>query len=141
MAARERYHAVIKAESVDRLPCVFGETRTSTFAACRKQDLSAEQEAEWAAFIAEHTYQTLGKLDFGPLPRPQELMRALTNMLQHNEAPQCLRPPATCPGDGRVMAFGPGYASPFGHGDTGRGTDTATGTTSGGRPESRRRGA
>jgi len=69
MTARQRYRAVVRGEPVDRMPFVFGGPRASTFAAWRKQGLSAEQQQRWSEFVGADPTMGIGKIDFGPVPR------------------------------------------------------------------------
>lgn len=72
MTPRERFLAVAAGQRPDRMPFYFGGPRASTFAAWRKQGLSAEQQAQWQQFVGEDGMTGIGKLDFGPLPRFEE---------------------------------------------------------------------
>ena len=72
MNSRERYRALRKGESVDRLPFVFGGPRASTFAAWRKQGLSDEQQAAFGSLCGFEGESDIGKLDAAPLPAFEE---------------------------------------------------------------------
>ena len=69
MTPRQRYLALMRGQAVDRMPIGFGGPRASTFAAWRKQGLSAEQQANWNAFVGADPSMGIGKLDFGPVPK------------------------------------------------------------------------
>ncbi len=72
MSPRERFRTIVRGEQPDRLPFMFGGPRASTFAAWRKQGLSAGQQAHWAEFIGAEGFVGIGKFDCGPLPRFEE---------------------------------------------------------------------
>src|SRR5512133_1852144 len=59
----------MKGQKVDRVPYLFGGPRASTFAAWRKQGLSAEQQAGFRAFVGADAATGIGKLNFGPVPK------------------------------------------------------------------------
>jgi uroporphyrinogen decarboxylase len=73
MTARERFQAVLRHEKPDRLPHTFGGPRASTFAAWRKQGLSAEQQANWHSFVGEDGATGIGTLDCGWMPPFEEV--------------------------------------------------------------------
>jgi len=56
------------------MPYWYGGPRSSTFAAWRKQGLTEQQEVGWAEFVAEEGFQGIGKLDYEPLPRFDEVI-------------------------------------------------------------------
>lgn len=72
MTQRERYQAIIRGDAVDRLPYIFGGPRASTFAAWRRQGLSAEQQANWGRFIGADGFMGIGKFFAGPWPGREE---------------------------------------------------------------------
>ncbi|PIU94707.1 MAG: hypothetical protein COZ06_17385 [Armatimonadetes bacterium CG_4_10_14_3_um_filter_66_18] len=72
MTPRERLHALIRHEPVDRLPYTFGGPRASTFAAWRKQGLSDELLRTWGAFTGADGGLGIGKFYTGPLPPFEE---------------------------------------------------------------------
>jgi len=73
MTSRERFRKIIRHETPDRLPYLFGGPRESTFGAWRKQGLTEEQEANWEEFIGQDGWAiSIGKTDFGPLPPFEE---------------------------------------------------------------------
>lgn len=72
MTARERWHALIRREPVDRLPYVFGGPRASTFAAWRKQGLTEDLLRDFGRFIGADGSMGIGKLYCGPLPPFEE---------------------------------------------------------------------
>lgn len=72
MTARERWHAILHHEPVDRLPYSFGGPRASTFAAWRRQGLSEELQRNWGSFTASDGGMGIGKLYCGPLPPFEE---------------------------------------------------------------------
>jgi uroporphyrinogen decarboxylase len=72
MTARERWHALIRREPVDRLPYVFGGPRASTFAAWRKQGLTEDLQRNFGRFIGADGSMGIGKLYCGPLPPFEE---------------------------------------------------------------------
>jgi len=66
--------AVVRGERPDRMPFWYGGPRTSTFAAWRRQGLSEKQERDWTEFVSEEGFRGIGKLDFEPLPRFEEII-------------------------------------------------------------------
>jgi len=72
MTPRERYHAVVQRQPVDRMPYTFGGPRESTFAAWMRQGLSAEQRERWTEFVGEDPWQAVGMLYEGPIPPFEE---------------------------------------------------------------------
>jgi hypothetical protein len=56
------------------MPFWYGGPRTSTFAAWRKQGLSEEQHRGWGHFVGEEGFRDVGKVDFEPLPRYEEVI-------------------------------------------------------------------
>jgi len=73
MTSRERFHRIIRHESPDRMPYLFGSPRESTFGAWRRQGLTEEQEANWEGFIGQDAWAiSIGKTDFGPIPPFEE---------------------------------------------------------------------
>lgn len=68
MTQRERFRRIIHHQEVDRIPYIFGGPRASTFAAWRKQGLSAEQQRNWSAFTGADGFAGVGKFFFGPVP-------------------------------------------------------------------------
>lgn len=72
MTRRERFRAITRHEKPDRMFLQYGGPRASTFAAWRKQGLSAEQQAQWGRFVGEDGYAGIGKLDCGWLPPFEE---------------------------------------------------------------------
>ncbi len=72
MTARERFRAIACGQTPDRMPFMFGGPRASTFAAWRKQGLSAEQQSHWAEFVGAEGFVGVGKFDCGPLPPFEE---------------------------------------------------------------------
>lgn len=69
MTPRQRYVAYMQSRQVDRMPFHFGWPRASTFAAWRKQGLSADQQARFREFVGIDASTNIGKLDFGPVPK------------------------------------------------------------------------
>ena len=69
MTARQRYIAYMQSRPVDRMPFRFGGPRTSTFAAWRKQGLSADLQARFHDLVGADAATGIGKLDFGPFPK------------------------------------------------------------------------
>ncbi|HTQ09184.1 MAG TPA: hypothetical protein VMI31_03850, partial [Fimbriimonadaceae bacterium] len=74
MNARERFLTLIRGKRPDRMPFWYGGPRTSTFAAWRRQGLSPAQERNWSEFVSEEGFGGIGKLDFEPLPRFEEVI-------------------------------------------------------------------
>ena len=74
MTPRERFYAIARGESVDRMPYAFGGPRASTFAAWRKQGLSAELQATWGQFTGADPATGPGKLYCGPVPPLEEVV-------------------------------------------------------------------
>lgn len=74
MTPRERFQTIARGGRPDRMPYLFGGPRASTFAAWRRQGLSEEQERNWSRFIGEEGFCGIGKLDFGPVPRFEEVV-------------------------------------------------------------------
>jgi uroporphyrinogen decarboxylase len=72
MTGRERFRKIIKHERPDRMPYAFGGPRASTFAAWRKQGLSAKQQENWEEFVGQDVTFSIGKTNFGPLPPFEE---------------------------------------------------------------------
>ncbi len=72
MTQRERYVAIFRGEEVDRIPYMFGGPRASTFAAWRKQGLSAEQYRSWGTFTGADGAMGIGKFFGGPWPGREE---------------------------------------------------------------------
>jgi uroporphyrinogen decarboxylase len=69
MTARERYIAYMQGRPVDRIPFRFGGPRASTFAAWRKQGLSADLQARFHDLVGADASTGIGKLNFGPVPK------------------------------------------------------------------------
>ncbi len=69
MTSRQRYIAYMQARPVDRMPHLFGGPRASTFAAWRKQGLSATQQDRFREFVGADAVTGIGKIDFGPVPK------------------------------------------------------------------------
>jgi hypothetical protein len=63
MTARERFRKVIRHETSDRMPYLFGGPRASTFAAWRLQGLSEEQQRRWSDFVGEEGGTGVGKIN------------------------------------------------------------------------------
>ena len=72
MTPRERFYAIARRQPVDRMPYAFGGPRGSTFAAWRRQGLSAEQQARWHTFTGTDGATGVGKLYCGPVPPLEE---------------------------------------------------------------------
>jgi hypothetical protein len=72
MTARERFHALIKGEPMDRMPYAFGGPRASTFAAWRRQGLTEELQNNWHTFTGADGGTGVGKLYCGPVPPFEE---------------------------------------------------------------------
>jgi uroporphyrinogen-III decarboxylase len=72
MTARERFRKLIRHETPDRMPYLFGGPRASTFAAWRRQGLSEEQQRRWSQFVGEEGGTGIGKINFGPVPPFEE---------------------------------------------------------------------
>ena len=70
MTARERYIAYMQSRPVDRMPFRFGGPRASTFAAWRKQGLSADLQAHFHDLVGADAATGIGKLNCGPVPVP-----------------------------------------------------------------------
>lgn len=76
MTQRDRFHSVVAGERPDRMPFWYGGPRSSTFAAWRRQGLSEELVHHWSEFVSEEGFHGIGKLDFEPLPRFEEVILA-----------------------------------------------------------------
>lgn len=74
MTHRERFLAVATGQPVDRMPYWFGGPRASTFAAWRKQGLSAEQQANWGQLTGAEGGRGIGKFYCGPVPPLPEVV-------------------------------------------------------------------
>ncbi|MFI5385277.1 MAG: uroporphyrinogen decarboxylase family protein [Fimbriimonadales bacterium] len=74
MNSRERFLTLIQGKRPDRMPFWYGGPRTSTFAAWRRQGLSQDQQNRWGEFVTEEGFRGIGKLDFEPLPRFEEII-------------------------------------------------------------------
>lgn len=72
MTPRERMHAVIRHEPVDRLPYIYGGPRASTFAAWRRQGLTEEQQRSWGRLTGEDGGMGVGKFYTGVHPLFEE---------------------------------------------------------------------
>lgn len=72
MTSRERFQALIRHETPDRIYNTFGGPRASTFAAWRKQGLSEEQQRNWGRFVGEEGGRGIGKIDAGWMPPFEE---------------------------------------------------------------------
>jgi hypothetical protein len=72
MTPRERMRALLRHGPVDRLPYQFGGPRASTFAAWRRQGLTAQQQQTWSAWVGEEGFQGVGKFYTGVHPLFEE---------------------------------------------------------------------
>jgi len=74
MTERERFLCVIRGQRPDRMPFWYGGPRDSTFAAWRLQGLTDDLVDGWGDFVSEEGFRGIGKLDFEPLPRFEEVI-------------------------------------------------------------------